>query len=121
MPRRHPLRGPTNPYLLNLVSFLRKKARENEAKIWRDIADRLKRRKVVVNMSKLNRFTSKGDTVVVPGKVLGAGGLDHPINVAAFQFSKSAKKKITSARGKCFMIEELVEKNPKGSFVKVIC
>jgi large subunit ribosomal protein L18e len=58
--------------------------------------------------------------VVVPGKVLGAGNLDHPVSVAAFSFSAEAKSKISKAKGKCLSISELIEDNPKGSNVKIM-
>jgi len=57
---------------------------------------------------------------VVPGKVLGAGKIDHPLHVAAFAFSEQARLKILKAKGKCLSILELVERNPKGTNVKII-
>jgi len=113
----------TNPELIILIRSLRKKARESQAGIWRDIANylsRSKRRRVAINVSRLNRCTQKGETVAVPGKVLGAGRIDHPINVAAFAFSEQAKSKILEAKGKCLSFSELVEKNPKGTDVKIL-
>ena len=113
----------TNPELVSLIRSLRKKARENNASIWRDIADRLsksRQRRVAVNLSRLNRHTQARETAVVPGKVLGAGKVDHPINVAAFTFSEQAKSKILKAKGKCLAFEELMKKNPKGTNVKII-
>jgi large subunit ribosomal protein L18e len=68
----------------------------------------------------LNRYTKEGETVVVPGKVLGAGKMDHPIYVAAFAFSERARLKILKAKGKCLSILELVKRNPKGTNVKII-
>jgi len=58
--------------------------------------------------------------VVVPGKVLGAGKIDHPINVGAFAFSERARSKILKAKGKCLSISDLMKKNPKGANVKII-
>jgi len=57
---------------------------------------------------------------VIPGKALGAGIIDHPVTVAAFNFSEKAKRKIEAAGGKCLTIEELAEANPKGSNVKIL-
>jgi len=113
----------TNPELINLIRSLRKKARESQAGIWRDIADQLsrsKRRRTAINVSRLNRYTQKGETVAVPGKVLAAGKIDHAINVAAFAFSEQARSKILEAKGKCLSISELMEKNPKGTDVKIL-
>lgn len=113
----------TNPELISLVRLLRKKSRENEARIWRDLARHLsssRRRRTTVNVSRLNRYTQQRETVVVPGKVLGAGKIDHAISVAAFAFSDQAKLKILKAKGKCLSILDLVKKNPKGTSVKII-
>jgi len=113
----------TNPELISTVRLLRKKARENDASIWSDVADRLsssRRRRVAINIGRLNRHVSDGETVVVPGKVLGAGALDHAVFVAAFAFSGEAESKILRAKGKCLSIVELVEANPKGSNVRVM-
>jgi large subunit ribosomal protein L18e len=113
----------TNPELIELIRFLKKQSNVNNAKIWRSVAELLakaKRRRLTVNVSRLNRYTGKNETVVVPGKVLGAGRIDHPIKVAAFTFSEKAETKITAAKGKCLSFFDLVKKNPKGSNVKII-
>jgi large subunit ribosomal protein L18e len=113
----------TNPELLTVIRSLRKKARDSNAPIWQDVADHLsssRRRRVAVNLSRLNRHTRAKETVVVPGKVLGAGNLDQPISVAAFSFSTQARLKISKARGKCLSISELLEANPKGNKVKIM-
>jgi large subunit ribosomal protein L18e len=56
----------------------------------------------------------------VPGKVLGAGVIKHPVTVGAFQFSQGAKKKIERAGGECVDIKEFVNKNPNGSNVLLL-
>ncbi|MGB9714139.1 MAG: 50S ribosomal protein L18e [Candidatus Bathyarchaeales archaeon] len=113
----------TNPELIGLIRFLKKQSRENKANIWRDIAEELskpRRKSIAVNLSRLNRHTQKNETIVVPGKVLGAGKIDHAITVAAFAFSETAKEKIKAAKGRCLSLLELAKKNPKGSNVKII-
>ncbi len=113
----------TNPELIELVRFLKKQGRENKANIWPDIAERLaksRRKRVAVNISRLNRYTQKNEIVAVPGKVLGAGEIRHPITVAAFAFSEKAEKKITAAKGKCLSFFDLIKKKPNGSNVKII-
>lgn len=113
----------TNPELVTLIRFLKKQSRENEVKIWRSVAKRLakpRRNRVNVNISRLNRYTERGETVVVPGKVLGAGRIDHPITVAAFTFSERAEEKIRDAKGKTLSLLKLVKRNPKGSNIKLI-
>jgi len=113
----------TNPELIELIHFLQGQSRENKAKIWRDIAESLakpSRKRVTVNLSRLNRYTQKNETAVVPGKVLGSGEIKHPITVASFAFSKKAKEKIKAANGKCLSFFDLIKKNPKGSNVKIV-
>jgi ribosomal protein uL13 len=112
-----------NPELLKAIRSLRKTAKENDAAIWRDMAVRLsasKRRRVAINLSRLNRHTTETETVVVPGKVLGGGKLEHPIIVAAFAFSDEARAKIVHAKGKCVYISQLLKDNPKGSNVRIM-
>ena len=112
----------TNPELMVVVHSLRKQA-QNDAPIWRDVAERLassRRSRVAVNLSRLNRYTKAKDSVVVPGKVLGAGSLEHSVSVAAFSFSDQARVKISKAKSKCLSILELLESNPKGSNVRIL-
>ncbi|RLE66807.1 MAG: 50S ribosomal protein L18e [Thermoprotei archaeon] len=115
--------GPTDIHLRLLASYLRKQARLHGAPIWRYVADLLlrpRRQRIAVNLSRINRYTQKGDVVVIPGKVLGAGTLNHPVTVAAWKFSEKAKEKILNAGGEAISIVKLVEGNPKGSNVKVM-
>jgi large subunit ribosomal protein L18e len=102
---------------------LRGAAAANETKIWALLASEMsktRRKRITVNLSRLNRISSPGDILLVPGKVLGTGSLNHRLDIAAESFSVAAQEKITKAGGKCLMIEELVKKNPKGSQVRVI-
>ncbi len=113
----------TNTELIQLIRFLKKQSKEKNANIWRDVAEHLakaRKQRVAVNLSRINRYTQKSDIIVVPGKVLGAGTLDHSITVAAFSASEKAKEKLVTAKAKYLSIPELVEKNPKGANVKII-
>ena len=98
----------TNPELISLIRDLKKQSQENQSEIWQSLAERLttsKRSRVAVNLSRLNRYTKKGETVIVPGKVLGAGKPDHPLTIAAFNFSTMAKNKIEAIKGNVFQLE----------------
>jgi large subunit ribosomal protein L18e len=100
-----------------------KKSIETKAAIWRKLAENLskpKRRRIAVNLSRINRYTKAGETIVVPGKVLGTGKLNHPLKIAALQFSEQAEQKIAQAEGSCMTITELLKKHPKGSGIKII-
>lgn len=113
----------TNPRTTALVSDLKTKSRENDAPIWRDVAEYMERPKrgyATVNLSRINRHTAENESVVVPGKVLGAGELRHPVAVGAFNFSEGAELKITDAGGECLTIEEMANRNPSGANVRII-
>lgn len=113
----------TNPHLLTLVQHLKDASRTNEAPIWRDIALRLEgpaSNWAEINVGKLERYANDGETVVVPGKLLGAGELTKKVTVAAFRFTGQAKDKVVGAGGKSLSFEELIEDNPKGSKVRII-
>ncbi len=94
-----------------------------DADIWMDLADRLarsNRSRAEVNLSRLDRYSEKNDTVLVPGKVLGSGNLSHSLSVAAFSFSDRARSRIQSAGGEILSVEELLERNPSGSNVSIM-
>jgi large subunit ribosomal protein L18e len=113
----------TDQGLVSLIFDLKKWSRENNAPIWRDIARRLEKPSRVwaeVNISRISLHTKKGETLIIPGKLLGAGDIDYPVTVAAFKATEGAKNKITAAGGTVLTIPELVDKNPKGSGVRIM-
>jgi len=113
----------TNPRLVNLISLLKDTSRQNEVNVWRDVAVKLEapaRNYAEVNLSKINRYAGDGETIVVPGKVLGSGMLETSVKIAALTFSESAATKILEANGQCLTIEELVKDNPKGSRIRIL-
>ncbi len=112
--------GPTNPSMRRLARDLRAEGKKMKVAIWTDLADRLvqpRRARPEVNLSSLNRHTTEGMTIVVPGKVLAAGKLGHPLKVAAFRFSAPASRKIKAAGGETMSIRQLLEANPQGKNV----
>jgi len=112
----------TNPQLLEAIRMLRKTSRTYDVDIWRALSEELLRHKhsrVSVNLSRISRSLKDGEIAAVPGKVLGTGN-PGKISVAAFNFSEMARKKIEEKGGECFSLEELVERNPKGSGVRII-
>jgi large subunit ribosomal protein L18e len=113
----------SNPRLAALIVTLKDASRINEAKIWREIARRLdapRKNYAEVNLSKIDRYAQEGETILVPGKVLGSGALTLPVKIAALDFSEAAVSKITGANGTCMTIEDLVRDNPTGSRVRIL-
>jgi large subunit ribosomal protein L18e len=94
--------GPTDPNTNALIVKMRKK----KEKFYLELARQLSkpaRQKKGVNVTRIEKTDSH--SVVVPGKVLGAGEITKPVTVYALHFSKEAKKKITAAGGKCLPLE----------------
>jgi len=113
----------TNPNLQRVVKELRDVSREAGSAIWRDVADRLERSRKnwsEVNLSRLSRYATKGEQVVVPGVILGTGEISMPVTVAAFRASGAARKKIEAAGGKAVSLLELAVQNPKGSGIRLM-
>lgn len=108
----------SNPVLLETIEILQ----EQDAPVWNSVAENLgkvNRRRAEVNLSDIERIAEEGDTVVVPGKVLGSGYLNKEVTVAAFKASNSAKNQINDD-GEFMFIQDLVEENPEGENVQVI-
>lgn len=113
----------SNPQLMSLINKLYSLSAAQESSIWRDVARRLERStkgRATVNLSKLDRIAGEGETVLVPGKLLGFGNISKKLTVSAYTHSGSAQKKLSEAGCSLMSIEELLEANPKGSNIKII-
>lgn len=120
---RHPRVHRTDPGTIWLIEHLRRISRENDAPVWRDVAYRLSRPRrtwAEVNVGELERFVGPGETVVIPGRLLGSGAVSRPVTVAALGYTRSAREKIERGGGKVMGIHELAGLNPKGSNVRIV-
>lgn len=108
----------TNPHLMELIKNLEKLANKEKVRLWKVIAEELKkpvRQQREVNIFHIARVTKDNETIIVPGKVLGDGDIKHKVNVVAFNFTQSAKKKVHP-----ITIQELMKTNPKAKGVRII-
>jgi len=102
---------------------LRRRSNEQNANIWKRVANDLERptrQRRVVNLSSISRYTKENEIIVVPGKILGAGSLEHKLTISAFQFSNGAKEKIEKAGAKIIPLLKLSEENPSGKGIRII-
>ena len=114
--------GPINPMLKELIEKLRVLAREQNVGIWKRIAKDLEkptRKRRIVNLSKIERYTKENENIVVPGKVLASGNMNHKVTIGAYQFSREAKSKLEK-NSTCLTIQEMMSKNPKGKNLRII-
>ncbi len=115
--------GATNPVLSSLIHELKKRSNEQSISLWKRVAIDLEkptRQRRVVNLSSISRHTEENEIIVVPGKVLGSGTLNHKLTISAFQFSDGAKEKIEKAGAKIIPLLELSKENPSGKKIKII-
>ena len=115
--------GPSNEHTRALIAHLRKESSTQKAGLWSRIAEDLElptRKRRAVNLSRINRFTKANETIIVPGKVLGSGMLEHSIVVAALSFSSGARERIEQAKVKCLTIDEVLKQNPKAKDIRII-
>ena len=115
--------GPVNEELNSLLVELKGKGHKDNSPLLLRLGNDLRkptRQRRVVNLSKINRYTRDGETVVVPGKVLASGELDHTVTIAAWKFSQQALDKIRKSKSKAVRISELISEDMKGKRVRIL-
>ncbi|MCS7117475.1 MAG: 50S ribosomal protein L18e [Thaumarchaeota archaeon] len=103
--------GPTKYNELVFVLSKLIDSSELRERFWTRVLEELKRsrrNRRVVNLYELNRLTSPNDRVMVLGKLLGVGRLDHPLTVIAIDFSETAYEKVKSAGGTVMYLDQFV-------------
>jgi large subunit ribosomal protein L18e len=84
---------------------------KNTPKLWKRVHSLLEvptRRRAEVNIYKINKNTKEGDNVIVPGKVLSVGSMDHTVNITALEFSKSALDRLKSSNCKVVELKDML-------------
>jgi large subunit ribosomal protein L18e len=101
---------------------LRRAAKRSKAPIWRALEQLRRRRgsRREVNIGRLTGVTKAGETIVVPGKLLGTGSLGHKLTVCSFSLSEAAARKVIAAGGRVITLEDLIKKHPDGRGVRII-
>ncbi len=115
--------GPTNEELKGLLVELNGRGHRDSSPLLLRLEKDLKRstrQRRVVNLSRINRYTKDGEMVVVPGKVLASGELDHSVTIAAWKFSQQAIDKIQKSKSRAMLISELIDGEIKGKRVRIL-
>ncbi|MDG6928840.1 MAG: 50S ribosomal protein L18e [Nitrososphaerota archaeon] len=98
-------------------------AAAREAGVWkaaRRAVDSSRGNMPKVNVGKLGRLADEGRPMLVPGKVLGGGGLEKKVTVGAVCFSSEARRKIERSGGEPLSIEDFVAKYRDGKGVLLV-
>lgn len=104
------------------IRTLSRKLWKTKRRIWKKVGNKLngpKKNRIEANLQRISNNTSKDDVIVVPGKVLGVGELNHPLTIACLKISNAARQKVVASGSKLMTIEELLEQNPTGANVKL--
>ena len=109
------LKKKTNKELVETILLAKKQ------ESWLEVAGLLSSpKKTEINLEAIDKETKEGDTIVVPGKVLGNGNISKKIRIAAFKFSKEAEKKLKERKCEIISIEKEIKENPKAKGVKIL-
>ena len=104
-------KGTTNPELKKTIIILKK----TKKPIFKKIAESLekpRRKRIEVNLWKINKYAKDEEIVVVPGKILAYGDMTKKIKISSLNASKKAIEKINKT-GKYLTIEELIKEKGK--------
>jgi len=107
----------TNPELEETILAAKKE------KAWIGVANKLsypRRKRIVINLDKIDKESKEGDTIIVPGKVLGEGDVSKRIVIAALSFSEEALKKLKAKKCDTKILIKEIKENPKAQGVKII-
>jgi large subunit ribosomal protein L18e len=104
-----------NYFRIKLGNDLERHSRKTKQKIWRSASEDIltsRKNRPEVNVGEISRNSKEGSRILIPGKVLGTGRIDHKVTVGAYSFSKFARVKITSQGGSCLSIRDFVDSSP---------
>lgn len=99
----------TNPETIELIRELKKQ----KSSFWISVANQLsmpKTRQVEINLERLSKLTKPKEIVLVPGKILGKGTMDHEITLGCLKMTAEARKKI--GKSKLVKIKDLLKEKP---------
>lgn len=103
-----------NPKILKWIEVLESHAKKEEKRAFCkriiSMVTKPSRQSIAVNLYKINKYSKNGDNVIVPGKVLSTGTIDHPVNITAIEYSEGAMKGLKDAKCTFVPIEEIIAK-----------
>jgi len=79
-----------------------------------------KRKRVNINLEKIDKESKEGNIIVIPGKVLSQGEINKKIKVVALNFSEKAKEKLLKSKSEVLSILEEIKKNPQAKGIKIL-
>ena len=105
----------TNKVLFDTIRDLKKVSTSTGTNVFRAVAEKLsapESQRAAVNISRIEKYAVEGETIIVPGKLLGTGTISKKVTVVAFSASEGAIEKITKAGGKFIEIRNYLKNKP---------
>lgn len=105
-------KGTTSYHTQGLINDFEKLYRKTKKPLFERIVNELKkasRQKRDINISKINRYSIEGSNIIVLGKLLSSGEMDHKVNVIAFSYSTSAMDKLKAKGCSAALIDDLAK------------
>ena len=90
---------------------------------WLKVAEILsgpRKKRVNLNLKKIDEESKVGETIIIPGKVLSQGEITKKIKIAAFGFSEKAREKLLKSKSETLSILEEIKKNPEAKGIKIL-
>lgn len=90
---------------------------------WFKIAEILsspRRKRIVMNLDKINTEAEEGETIVIPGKILSQGEINKEIKIIGLSFSESAKDKLLKSKTEFSSILDEIKQNPEAKEIRIL-
>ncbi len=111
------LRRKRSPVLVKTLIVLKKKSGWDRIA---NLASLPRRKRIEKNLDEIDKIAKEGDTVVIPGKVLGGGMIKKKIRVCALSFSLEAVRKLKEMKCEIVSLESELKTNPQYRGVLVL-
>jgi large subunit ribosomal protein L18e len=103
------LKKKTNPELVDAIN----KAKNSDNVELAGLLSTPTRKRIELNLEQIDKEGKDGETVIIPGKVLGKGNIKKKIKIIAYSFSGSAIEKLQSTKTQFSLLKDALENNKK--------
>jgi large subunit ribosomal protein L18e len=103
------VRKKTNPELVEAIKLAKKTDNVEIA----GLLSTPTRKRISLNLEYIDKESKDGETIVVPGKILGKGNISKKIKLIAYSFSGSAIEKLKNSKITFSLLKESLDKNKK--------
>jgi len=73
-----------------------------------------------INLFEIDKQTTPGDIIIIPGKVLSKGEVTKKVRICALSMSMEAKEKLKTTKSEFVPLINEIKSNPKAEGVKIL-